>query len=66
MTDIGAEIVEWNEKNPIGTAVNVTMDDKSVKQTKTRSEAWILCGTPVVLLKGISGGYMLSRVEVVK
>lgn len=66
MIDNDSMVVVWNENNPIGTKVNVTMDDKSVKQTKTRSAAWPLCGTPVVLLEGISGGYMLSRVEVIK
>jgi hypothetical protein len=59
-------VVEWNERNPIGTEVTVTLDDGAVKQTKTRSEAWLASGTPVVMVEGISGGYMLSRVAVME
>ena len=53
---------EWNERNPIGTEVAVALDDGSIKQTKTRSEAWLASGTPVVMVEGIQGGYLLSRV----
>lgn len=52
----------WNEKCPVGTPVTVRRDDKSTLETVTRSEAWDLCGTPVVMVKGISGGYALERV----
>lgn len=58
-------VVEWNERNPIGTKVDVTLDDGAVKQTKTRSVAWLASGTPVVMVEGISGGYSLSRVQAV-
>ena len=58
-------VVEWNERNPIGTKVDVTLDDGTVKQTKTRSVAWLASGTPVVMLVGCRGGYMLSRVQAV-
>lgn len=58
---------EWNRRNPIGTAVEVTKDDRSVMETKTASEAWLLGGhTQVVMLAGISGCYALSRVRVTK
>lgn len=60
---------EWNEANPIGTPVNVRKDDGSVLATRTRSEAWTLgasCHGPghtaVVMVEGISGGYLLDRV----
>lgn len=53
---------EWNERNPIGTEVTVVLDDGSVKQTKTRSEAWIVSGTPVVMVEGIQGSCLLSRI----
>ena len=52
----------WNKDNPVGTRVNVTDDFGDVTETITRSEAWNLCGSPVVMLKGISGGYLLERV----
>jgi hypothetical protein len=58
-------VIGWNERNPIGTKVDVTLDDGTVKQTKTRSVAWLASGTPVVMLVGCRGGYMLSRVRAV-
>ena len=54
---------EWNKCNPIGTDVTVTLDDRSVKQTKTHSPAWLASGTPVVMVEGIRGGYLLNRVS---
>lgn len=54
-------IEEWNAWYLPGHPVIVTKDDGTEVQTNTRSEAWDLCGTPVVLLDGISGGYRLSR-----
>jgi hypothetical protein len=42
--------------------VNVTDDFGDVTETITRSEAWNVCGSPVVMLKGRSGGYLLERV----
>lgn len=65
MVDNDMVVADWNKRNPMGTEVNVTLDDRSVKQTKTRSVAWVLCGEPVVQLDGMSGGYMLSRVEAI-
>lgn len=53
----------WNASYPVGTPVTVTKDDGTKIETKTRSIAWALGdGTPVVMLEGISGGYLLSRV----
>lgn len=54
----------WNVHRPVGTPVDVMLDDGTVKRTTTRSEAWVMGGhTAVVSVEGISGGYMLSRVR---
>lgn len=57
---------DWQENpRPIGWPVEVTKDDGSKVQSKTRSEPWMLgSGTPVVMVEGISGGYLLTRVRV--
>jgi hypothetical protein len=52
-----------NWTNPIGTVVEVTKDDKSKVLTKTRSMPWMLGTTPVILVEGIAGGYLLTRVR---
>jgi hypothetical protein len=49
---------------PIGTLVQVTRDDGKVEKHPTRSHPWMLCGTPVIKLEGISGGYALCRCTV--
>ena len=36
------------------------------KEWEVRSEAWNLCGTPVVLLKGKSGGYAVDGLTLVR
>jgi hypothetical protein len=51
----------WNEKYPEGTPVIVTRDNGDKLETVTRSEAWELCGSAVVMVKDISGGYALER-----
>ena len=49
---------------PVGTPVTVTKDDGSRFETRTRSEPWALGhGQPVIKVEGITGGYMLERVE---
>lgn len=54
----------WNEKYPVGSNVEVALDDGSIKETKTASQAWVLGGhTAVVKLEGICGAYALSRVH---
>ena len=53
----------WNKHNPVGIRVNVTDDFGDVTETITRSEAWNVCGNPVIMLEGRSGGYLLERVE---
>ena len=53
----------WNAGNPPGTPVVVRKDDGSLFRTTTRSAALVLGGhTPVVMLDGIAGCYLLSRV----
>jgi hypothetical protein len=59
---------EWNRQYPVGTAVsyvNVIGLDTDITTT-TRSEAWELGhGAPVVKVKGIAGGVLLSHVTVI-
>jgi hypothetical protein len=58
-----AAVESWNRVVPVGANVDVTLDDGSIKQTKTRSEAFMLGGhTAVVFLEGFPGAYSLSRV----
>jgi hypothetical protein len=57
-------VAEWNAACPVGTAVTVTRDNGTVEHTRTRSVAWQLpSGSPLVLLEGIAGGYLLTRVQ---
>ena len=53
----------WNTRFPVGTKVSVRRDDGTTLLTVTRSPAWVLCGTAVVTVDGISGGYALDRVR---
>jgi len=53
---------DWNAHQRIGQAVRVLLDDASFRKSKTRSEAWIASGQPLVLVEGICGGYSLYRV----
>jgi hypothetical protein len=53
---------EWNAHQRIGQAVRVLLDDASFRKSKTRSEAWVASGQPLVLVEGICGGYSLYRV----
>src|SRR5947209_145698 len=56
---------DWNNKvSASGAAVAVLLDDGSVKETVTRSEAWLMGGhSAVVMVEGISGAYSLHRVK---
>lgn len=55
---------EWNAKHQPGVMVKVTMDDGTMRETVTNSEAWLLGGhTAVILLVGIGGAYALDRVK---
>ena len=46
---------------PEGSDVVVTDDLGRRWNTRTRSEPWFLGGVPVVLIEGIAGGYLCSR-----
>jgi hypothetical protein len=60
-----ADCDAWNAKHPIGTQVDVRMDNGETTRTITRSPAEMLGGhTAVVWLEGIRGCYMLDRVKV--
>ena len=59
-----AEAETFNRRHRVGTEVLVRRDDGSVLRTVTRSRAWVLAGVcPVVLVDGIRGAYLLSRVS---
>ena len=53
---------DWNAHHRKGQAVRVLLDDASFRKSKTRSEAWVASGQPLVLVEGICGGYSLYRV----
>ena len=62
-------VEEWKDV-PEGTSVVVTKDLEEKFQTKTRSIPWMLGEssrdpghTAVILVNGISGGYMLERIK---
>ncbi len=56
-------VEEWNKAHKVGIAVNVRRDDGTILETVTRSEAWATKdGSPIVSVRGISGGYLLDRV----
>lgn len=49
---------------PVGTPVRVRRDNGEVLETVTRSEPWLMGGRYwMVLVKGITGGYSLDRVD---
>jgi hypothetical protein len=53
---------EWNRAQRPGSSVIVKLDDGSLWETKTRSEAWTLdSGHVIVLLMGRTGGYAIER-----
>lgn len=57
-----ALVEQWTDV-PEGTPVIVTKDDGQQFHTKTRSAPWMLCGTSVIMVEGIAGGYSLERVR---
>lgn len=56
---------KFNEKFKVGQTVIYTDDFGGEHRTKTRSEAWNLCGTTVVKIEGKTGGYDISRMIVI-
>ena len=59
------EAENWNLKYPVGTPVRLQRDSGEVKETKTRSEAYVCeSGYAVCFFEGVCGYYMLNRVTV--
>lgn len=68
--DEEGKVRRWNARHFVGDPVIVTKDNGERVPTVTRSEAWCLGAntrgpghTAVVLVEGISGAYLLDRVE---
>lgn len=54
----------WNTMHPVGSDVLLHRDNGETQRTRTRSEAYICeSGYPVIFLEGVSGYYLLKRVE---
>lgn len=61
-----ADCKHWNRLHPVGDACKVTLDNGAVRDTTTRSEAYVSAsGHAVIFLTGISGYYLLDRVNAV-
>ena len=59
-----AAVDQWNALFTIGTAVYVKRDDGEQMESRTTSEAWLLCSqVGVIKVEGISGCYHLERVR---
>lgn len=54
------ECLAW--KHSVGVKVRVTRDNGAMLDTVTRSDPWVLGEAAVIMVGGISGGYLLSRV----
>lgn len=52
----------WNASNAPGQAVDLLRDDGRVERTRTRSHAWMVGQTAIVLVEGRVGGYALDRI----
>jgi hypothetical protein len=60
------EVENWNLRNKVGALVRVRLDSGEDVETTTRSKAQMLSGhTPVIWVDGISGAYLLDRVEAI-
>jgi hypothetical protein len=53
----------WNAEYGIGKSVIVTRDNGTILETYTRSQAIVLNDQPVIWVEGITGCYLLDRVE---
>lgn len=59
-------IDEWNQAHPnTGIKVDVANDFGEITRRTTMSCPWDVCGSVVILVSGISGGYLLDRCVVV-
>lgn len=57
------KVNEWNGSYEIGQDVVLRKDfQRHGTITKTTSNAYVMCGSPVIMLEGISGCYDLDRV----
>ena len=63
---LNATVSNWNESMPVGSKVTRYALIKPLrmgKDTKTRSEAWVMGGHSVmVMVEGVSGGVLLESV----
>lgn len=59
---------EWNHRHPVGTPVRFqpVLGIEEYETTATRSEAWELCGTAVVMIEGRSGGCAIDHMTVLE
>ena len=56
-------VANWNELHPVGTAVSVEKDDRSIVDGVTTSEAYVMGGhTAVIHVDTVRGCYALERV----
>jgi adenylosuccinate lyase len=57
------KVAAWNAANPIGTAVKYRTDLGKIKETVTRSAAWVTSGpVAVIMLEDRSGYYDFERI----
>jgi hypothetical protein len=62
-----AKCDDFNAKYPLGTSVDLLLDNRDVLRTVTRSGAQVLEGhSAVIWLRGVAGCYLLSRVTPVE
>ena len=63
-------VESFNMQCPVGTKVKILPTEGCSESekiiTKTRSEAWLMCGTPVVLVEGKSGGWDIDCLEIIR
>lgn len=64
--ELERKVEAWNRDVPVGTEVIRTDDMGEKHRTRTRSIAWIVCGHASVMVDGISGGYLLERIQPVR
>lgn len=56
------QIDEWNKKHhEVGILVDVKDDFGDITQRQTRSVPWNVCGNAMIMVTGITGGYLLER-----
>ena len=60
--EAAAAVVAWNERCPPGTPVLFLSDVGRRTPTRTRSTAFVSCGSPMVKVEGRVDGCALTRV----